>query len=417
MAPPGTSTIVVPPSFSLEKSTSFTTKKEIHPRPMTTQYIAKVNTLYQRAAEALILRQYDTVHMSCLSAFSELSPLSFTDNSSPATLITLRKKVWALYVTFIASILAEESRINSIHPETKRLLEKSASQVVEEVWVRVRDEGYCDEEGYVDGEVVIACLLVINYLFIDAVFLLLSYSIVNIASVLLCLGQQLPKIAKDIIESWLFSIPEMVLLQFDYASANGIKGDPLLKTYEQIVELYVLHILPRLKDWGYARSFLEDNNRVDEDRKKAEHISSSTKLPNGMNQSTINGRISHTPSPSLLADNRKNGSSNNNAQLIRSSLSSTSSTEVVDTQRRPTSVRGIRIPSANSFSQVASAIIYCGEKMAQSFTIPRIIFLCIFVYLYNGSNAKARRKISEFFNEILAKIWETIKAGTVITYV
>ncbi|CAG8526807.1 4271_t:CDS:2 [Ambispora leptoticha] len=437
---PGTSALVVPPSSSIEKSSSLITQKGVYPKTMNVQYLSKVVTLYQKAAEALILRQYDIVHMNCLSAFTELSLIPHTDNLSP-TLTTLRKKVWALYVTFVASILAEGSRINPIHPETKRLLERPVSKVVEEVWDRVCEEGYYDEEGYVDGEVIIA-------------------------------WWQLPKIAKDIIESWMFSIPEMVLLQLDHASTNRIKDDdPLLKTYEQIVELYVLHVLPRLKDWNYARSFLNDNNRIDEDRKKeyrellnkleenskkpkplkkkikkkesersntntknhingflsgknnnqindAGHISSSTKLPNTMNQSTTNGRIS--PTTSLLADNGKNNS-NNGTQLIRSSPSSTTSTstsaDVLDTQRRSTSARGIRITSPNSFGQIASVIIYFGEKMAQNFSVPRILLLCMFIVLYNGSNAKARQKISDFLNEILAKIWETIKAGTVITYV
>ncbi|KAG9293350.1 hypothetical protein G9A89_007596 [Geosiphon pyriformis] len=282
-----------------------------------------------------------------LMATTDISHITSQYQKAAHAFLHLRTKVWALYVKFVAALLAEKSHLHINQIETKRLIEGSKLKIVNEVWLQVV-HGYDDEEGEVDGEVVVAC-------------------------VLLCLGQQFPDIARMIIETWLYSLPETALLQLDIASTNNIKDDALLKNYEKIVELYVLHVLPKLKDWDYAKNFLRDNIRIDQSRKKAyeqtlDKLQESSKKPKHTKQKHLKSKsaetilhtngfltddmrklFSHTngsrgiestngsfaqnenPSASPLHTPKMNGS-----QLIRSSTLSTTSTELADPLRRST---------------------------------------------------------------------------------
>ena len=51
-------------------------------------------------------------------------------------------------------------------------------------------------------------------------------------------------------------------------SSKGAADDPILKSYEKVVELYVLQVLPKLRDWDLALKFLADNEVINKERKK-----------------------------------------------------------------------------------------------------------------------------------------------------
>lgn len=53
-----------------------------------------------------------------------------------------------------------------------------------------------------------------------------------------------PAAGREIIEDWLSNRG-----QYDFIPSTG-------EAYEKVLELYCLHILPRLEDWGYAKEFL-----------------------------------------------------------------------------------------------------------------------------------------------------------------
>ena len=87
-------------------------------------------------------------------------------------------------------------------------------------------------------------------------------------SVLLCISQQLPDLARRVIEDWLACLPDAIFAHLQNASVGGRTDDEILKCYEKVIELYVVHVLTRLKEWSLARMFLSDNMIIDADRKK-----------------------------------------------------------------------------------------------------------------------------------------------------
>ncbi|SRR6266498_305389 len=112
-----------------------------------------LTSLYQRAKHAFLLRKYDTAHSLCSSAISKLPDLPSTPSPSVKNLQT---KIWSLYINLIAAILTEKSPIVTKDLEIKRLLERSPKKVVNDVWLKVINEGYSEEIGEVPGEVVVA---------------------------------------------------------------------------------------------------------------------------------------------------------------------------------------------------------------------------------------------------------------------
>ncbi|CAG8493220.1 8287_t:CDS:2 [Paraglomus occultum] len=211
-------------------------------KDMPTSDLPRLVADYHKATDSLFLRQYDSASKLCLSAISEFSWLiPATLNSQEAR--EIRKKFCALYVNVVAAILSDKTQIQSEDTEIRHLLDSKPHTVVSGVWSRIVAEAYHNEEGEVDGETVVAC-------------------------VLLCISQQLPDLARRIIEDWLEYLPDAIFAHLQNASVDGRTDDEILKCYEKVVELYVVHVLTRLKEWSFARMFLRDNMIIDADRKK-----------------------------------------------------------------------------------------------------------------------------------------------------
>jgi len=109
--------------------------------------------LYQRAKHAFLLRNYDSAHSLCSSAISKLPD---SPSASSPLIKNLQTKIWTLYINLVAAILAEKSPIVTKDLEIKRLLERSPEKVVNDVWLKVVNEGYSEEIGEIPGEVVVA---------------------------------------------------------------------------------------------------------------------------------------------------------------------------------------------------------------------------------------------------------------------
>jgi hypothetical protein len=59
-----------------------------------------------------------------------------------------------------------------------------------------------------------------------------------------CLKVNCPAAGREVIENWLSNRG-----QYDFIPSTG-------EAYEKVLELYCLHILPRLEEWDYAKEFL-----------------------------------------------------------------------------------------------------------------------------------------------------------------
>lgn len=91
-------------------------------------------------------------------------------------------------------------------------------------------------------------------------------------SILFCLNQQQALNGRNIIEEWLNALPDELILHLERISSKGATDDSILKSYEKVVELYVLQVLPKLRDWDLASKFLADNEVINKERKKVSGV-------------------------------------------------------------------------------------------------------------------------------------------------
>ncbi|KZT19028.1 hypothetical protein NEOLEDRAFT_79180 [Neolentinus lepideus HHB14362 ss-1] len=75
--------------------------------------------------------------------------------------------------------------------------------------------------------------------------------------VLSSLKLECPDIGRGMVEEWLARRG-----QVDQTQTEGENG------YERVLELYCLHVLPRLKEWDYAREFLRYENELPRERRE-----------------------------------------------------------------------------------------------------------------------------------------------------
>ncbi|CAG8496165.1 8079_t:CDS:2 [Scutellospora calospora] len=196
-----------------------------------------LNLFYQEAKNAFFLRDYDSAYSSCELAISKLPSLPLVTEYPPTRIIQV--KVWNLYINLITALLAEKQQIVVKDLEIIKLLEKQPEIICDEVYRRVVTNGYNNEDGEVPGEVIIAWW-----------------------------------IARRIIEDW-----------EENTSIIDIKNDSVLNPYEKIIELYILHVLPKLKEWNTANIFLSKNTIIDNTCKQT-YERALLKLKNKSNRST-----------------------------------------------------------------------------------------------------------------------------------
>jgi hypothetical protein len=152
MAPPETPSVDSHLS-SPQISTSSQIKHNLIMSPSNSIDLQALTSLYQRAKDDFLLRKYDSAHSLCSAAISKLTVLSPVSSSTSAKI--LQTKIWILYINLVAAIFSEKSLITK-DLEIKRLLERSPEKVVNDVWLKVINEGYGEETGEVPGEVVVA---------------------------------------------------------------------------------------------------------------------------------------------------------------------------------------------------------------------------------------------------------------------
>lgn len=75
--------------------------------------------------------------------------------------------------------------------------------------------------------------------------------------VIACLKLNVPEVGKGVVEHWLSGRGGL--------EENVPEGDG---GYEKIIELYCLHILPRLEEWSLAAEFLQYEGELDDTKKQ-----------------------------------------------------------------------------------------------------------------------------------------------------
>lgn len=89
---------------------------------------------------------------------------------------------------------------------------------------------------------------------------------------MLCVQQKLYTLARQIVEAYLATIPEGMLIHLETAAGVSLNHDgpkdPLMTNYERLVELYLIHVLAKLSEWTSATDFLQYNTVLSDSSKK-----------------------------------------------------------------------------------------------------------------------------------------------------
>lgn len=193
------------------------------PRPLSPTQIA---TVYKSCTNLFLTRRLP-------EALATLEPI-VAESASPRGKCprALRIKVWSLYFAILdaaAKLGSEEGKKQWGSAEWRKIVQKIRTA---KVWDEAV-EAYTDE-GRVDGDVVIALVM-----------LLLSHA-------------QDQKPTQKRVEAYMSAS----------ASLNQEDDPKALSQRIKLMELYVLHILPKVDEWDYAREFTQGSNDLDEEQKE-----------------------------------------------------------------------------------------------------------------------------------------------------
>ncbi|EIN09962.1 hypothetical protein PUNSTDRAFT_66832 [Punctularia strigosozonata HHB-11173 SS5] len=226
MSPASSSSIAVKASSSPETSTE-----------------ATLRSLYNRAAKAFLHRDVALTHSLLSSAFSILSPpSSYSDSLDP-----YRKKWDILRITLETTIYVAPPHVLGNEPRTlpsplRANLMLSAPALVSQLYHRsvqlfTPAQAVSPNPGFLPAQILLTLVLS--------------------ALKLSCADG-----GRTMAEDWLSRRVEVD------TTASDEEG------YRKVVEIYVLEILPRLEQWGYAREFLAWQRELSPEVKQASRQSS-----------------------------------------------------------------------------------------------------------------------------------------------
>lgn len=193
--------------------------------PIPSPTTATLRTLYNRAARAFLLRDIPLTHSLIESAFALIHP----PNVVPDTLLDQRRKWDILRITLESTVYSSPPIAGDMLPQSlQESLVESPQALLTSIYTRsialfTPDSGVSQKSkanaAYLPPQVLTT--LVYSSLRIDC-----------------------PDVGRVMIEDWL-SRREIPI------------GESRDEGYEKILELYCLHILPKLDQWDYAQEFLE----------------------------------------------------------------------------------------------------------------------------------------------------------------
>ncbi|KAJ5674532.1 uncharacterized protein N7477_004466 [Penicillium maclennaniae] len=169
---------------------------------------------------------------------------------------TWRIKVWNLYITLLSAIVdlgAEEGQNQFGQKEWKTI----ATQVREgSIWQTVVQVGYQGREGSVDAEVVYnLATLLLNHSSSQAL------NQQRLETYLSSYGQPNLDLTDRLQDASSGSPPQRI------SATSGTDTPKDLAARVRIIELFVLHVLPRNEEWEYAHEFVNLSEVLDEERK------------------------------------------------------------------------------------------------------------------------------------------------------
>ncbi|OCT49540.1 peroxin 26 [Cladophialophora carrionii] len=227
---------------------------------------SEISKVYKHASQLFLTRRLLESYEALQPVITPPSQSRPDDSPALAPIATAttsqRIKIWSLYVTLLNSIVdlgdaeGRETFGSKEYKELKRRVQNG------DVWEQVVRDGYQGREGSVDAEVV--------------------YNLSN-----LLLGQAPnQQLNQSRLETYFSSSshPTLEVGQLDLSthldralsngqqSSTGLNGTNTPKDLTsriKVLEIFTLHVLPRNSEWDYARSFIQNSDILDEERREA----------------------------------------------------------------------------------------------------------------------------------------------------
>jgi len=200
-----------------------------------------LRSLYSRAAKSFLNRDIPQTHALITSAFQLIPPPPSTTTDADLQLSVWRRKWDILRLTLETTVYSTPpSEAEELPPSIRANLMLSPQSLLASLHTRSL-KLFAPKIWYFDGEPGSQRILSSRYL----------PSQVVVTLVLASMKLNAPEVGKVMVEDWLSARgdPEVVV--------EGGDG------YEKIIELYCLHLLPRLEEWGLAAEFLQYEGELD----------------------------------------------------------------------------------------------------------------------------------------------------------
>ncbi|KAF8525783.1 hypothetical protein BU17DRAFT_40924 [Hysterangium stoloniferum] len=226
--------------MTVSSTTPKTSKLPVSTRKSTKNAVATLRSLYPRAARAFLQRDVALTHSLLLSAFSNLQP-PLTSTLDP---LSFHRRKWdILRITLETTLYTSGQASKSLPGSLQTILMLSPPSIIAtmhgrsiQLFTPANRERPSSE--FLPSQILLALAL---------------------ASVKL----ECVQVGREIVEDWLTRRSQTGYEGFKHERqvAEELEG------YEKVLEVYCLHILPRLNDWEYAREFLRYENELGEDRR------------------------------------------------------------------------------------------------------------------------------------------------------
>ena len=207
-----------------------------------TSKTAALNSLYNRAARAFVLRDIALTYSLLQSGFALLKPPTII---VPDSLSEHRRKWDILRITFESTVYTSPPSSTESLPEALRTnLIESPQALATSIYSRSLALFSPSNEGH-------------SKTALNAAYL--PYQVIS-TLVYCTLKIDAPDVGRIVIEDWLARRPHYSLER----SPEKLEGGG----YEKTLELYTLHILPKLEQWDYAKEFLEYESELTSQRRE-----------------------------------------------------------------------------------------------------------------------------------------------------
>ncbi|KAF9923934.1 hypothetical protein FBU30_006004 [Linnemannia zychae] len=455
-----TSSILTPPLSPKSSPTDMHSSKHKSSSANNNNPLTQILVLYHKATSTFLLRQLAAAYSTSLEAIELLAKtnqdygLDHSESvNTQRSFYVLKQKLWILHSTIYGAMLADRANTAAAAEEQqqqagllnnvrKRVSGSSATskdspeKLVRDLWRRLMDD-YGGLEGDVDGQVMVPF-------------------------VMLCVQQKLFTLARQIVEAYLATIPEGMLIHLETAagvslSSEGTK-DPLMTNYERLVELYLIHVLAKLGEWTSATDFLQFNTVLSDTSKK-----SYSKILDKLHQKSLRPKKTKSSLPSL-ADSRSSNTSashsvsstsvssptlssastmgspasthtlepRNNGSTTTAQPSNASSTSTVITKKGASAVSGSSGRSKVAVGKKESATTVQATRtqgrmmillqhyveqikaMSSQMGANQLMFI-VGLVVFLGVLSRNRTRASKYFKAATNKVMQTVKMGTTVT--